>query len=107
MPVTVPLSLAGVSVSAGVEGAGFGLAVGNYLCDTQACAPGCPGSSRRGQAETITSCVPASVGRGEGQPWPPWLKTPCSQSGPRVRDPARRPLPMACPLPWSGHSGPA
>ena len=43
MPVTVPLSLAGVSVSAGAEGAGFGLAVGNYLCDTQACAPGCPG----------------------------------------------------------------
>lgn len=43
MPVTVLLSLAGVSVSAGVEGAGFGPVVGNYLCDTQACALGCPG----------------------------------------------------------------
>lgn len=43
VPVTVLLSLAGVSVSAGVEGAGFGPVVGNYLCDTQACALGCPG----------------------------------------------------------------
>lgn len=43
MPVTVLLSLAGVSVSAGAEGAGFGLVVGNYLCDTQVCALGCPG----------------------------------------------------------------
>lgn len=42
MPVTVLLSLAGVSVSAGVEGAGFGPVVGSYHCDTQACAPGCP-----------------------------------------------------------------
>lgn len=43
MPVTVLLSLAGVSVSTGVKGAGFGPVVGNYLCDTQACALGCPG----------------------------------------------------------------
>lgn len=41
--MTVLLSLAGVSVSAGVEGAGFGPVVGNYLCDTQACALGRPG----------------------------------------------------------------
>lgn len=42
MPVTVLLSLAAVSVSTGVEGAGFGLVVGNYHRDTQAWAFGCP-----------------------------------------------------------------
>lgn len=29
-------------MSARVAGAGFGPVVGNYLCDTQACAPSCP-----------------------------------------------------------------
>ena len=41
--MTVLLSLDVGSVSTRVVGAGFGPMVGNYLCDTQACAPSCPG----------------------------------------------------------------
>lgn len=41
--MTVLLSPDAGSVSTRVVGAGFGPVVGNYLYDTQACAPSCPG----------------------------------------------------------------
>lgn len=66
--MTVLLSAAAGSVSAGAERAGFGPAVGSYLCDTQACAPGCPGEQSPWSEQTITASVPVSVDRaGEAQ----------------------------------------
>lgn len=67
MPVTVLLSLAGVCVSTGVEGAGFGLVVGNYLCAPRPMLSAALGSSCRGQVGTITSSVPGAV----DQQWGP------------------------------------
>lgn len=89
VPVTVLLSLAGASVSAGAEGAGFGPVVGNYLCDTQACALGCPGEQSPwsdGNNHLLCARVcgraaeKAELGWGQLRPW--WLRMPCSRFSP-------------------------
>lgn len=112
MPVTVLLSLAGASVSAGVAGAGFGPVVGNYLCDTQACALGCPGeqslwSDRNNHLLCVRVCgraaEKAELGWGQLRPW--WLRMPCSRLSPCTGDTALHPLSTAHPLPCPGHFG--
>lgn len=89
VPLTVLLSLAGVSVSTGAKGGGFGLVVGNYLCDTQAGALGCPGeqspwSDRNNHLLCARVCGQAVEAErwGWGQLRPPWPRMPCSRFGP-------------------------
>lgn len=85
MPVTVLLSLAGVSVSAGVEGAGFGPVVGNYHRDTQACALGCPREQLPwSDGNNHLLCAHVCGQAAEAERWgggrlrPRWLRTTCS-----------------------------
>lgn len=67
----------------------FGPVVGNYHCDTQACALGCPWEQLPwSDGNNHLLCARVCGRAAEAEPWdggqlgPQWLRTPCSLFSP-------------------------